>query len=184
MSYPTAAVNTTNADAGTDVPATFRSDVLDAIQKLNQMIAHTSAFAATLLDDANATAARATLGALGASDTIANATNAATAATCTGNAATASNVIGTGQTVQSVTRAMSTTYTNSTGKTIVAYVSIAVNPSTICQAIVGGFSVLGVNVGPSAPSMTMTVTLLVPNGVSYSIINSNSASILGWLELR
>ena len=61
MTYPTAAVNTANADAGTDVPATFRTDVLDAIQKLNQMIAHTSAFAATLLDGVDAAAVRATL---------------------------------------------------------------------------------------------------------------------------
>jgi hypothetical protein len=38
MTWPTVAVNTTNADAGTDSPATFRTDVLDAINKLNQII--------------------------------------------------------------------------------------------------------------------------------------------------
>lgn len=63
MTYPTTAVTTTNLDASTDSPASARSDILDAIQKLNQMIAHTTAFAATLLDDANAATARATLGA-------------------------------------------------------------------------------------------------------------------------
>ena len=63
MVWPTVAVATTNCDAGTDVPATFRTDVLDAITKQNQMIAHVSAFAATLLDDAAAATARATLGA-------------------------------------------------------------------------------------------------------------------------
>ena len=66
MTYPTAAVVTTDMDAGTDSPATARSALLDAVQKLNQMIAHTTAFAATLLDDANAAAARATLGAAAA----------------------------------------------------------------------------------------------------------------------
>lgn len=66
MTYPTAAVTTTNLDAGTDSPATARTDMLDAVQKLNQMIAHTTAFAATLLDDANAATARATLGAAAA----------------------------------------------------------------------------------------------------------------------
>lgn len=72
MTYPTVAVATANLDAGTDSPATARSDLLDAVQKLNQMIAHTTAFAATLLDDANAVAARATLGAAvsGANDDI------------------------------------------------------------------------------------------------------------------
>lgn len=63
MTYPTAVVATANLDAGTDSPATARSDLLDAVQKLNQMIAHTTAFAATLLDDTTAAAARTTLGA-------------------------------------------------------------------------------------------------------------------------
>lgn len=66
MTYPTAAVTTTNLDDGTDSPATARTDMLDAVQKLNQMIAHTTAFAATLLDDANAATALATLGAAAA----------------------------------------------------------------------------------------------------------------------
>jgi len=61
MTMPTAAVVTTNLDAGTDSPASARTDLLDAVQKLNQMIAHISTFAGTLLDDASASAARATL---------------------------------------------------------------------------------------------------------------------------
>ena len=63
MTWPTVAITTTNLDAGTDSPATARADLLDAVTKTNQMIAHVSAFAATVLDDANATAARTTLGA-------------------------------------------------------------------------------------------------------------------------
>ena len=63
MTWPTVAVTTTNTDAGTDSPATARSDLLDALQKLNQIIAHVSSFAATFLDDTSASAARATLGA-------------------------------------------------------------------------------------------------------------------------
>ena len=61
MTYPTAAVTTTNLDASGDSPALARSDILDGIQKLNQMIAHTTAFAATLLDDIDAGTARGTL---------------------------------------------------------------------------------------------------------------------------
>lgn len=39
MTLP-AAVNTSNADAGTDSPAVFRSDVLDLINKFNQLLSH------------------------------------------------------------------------------------------------------------------------------------------------
>lgn len=63
MVWPAANVNTTNADAGTDSPAAFRDDVLDLINKFNQLRAHPSPFINGLLDDIDAAAARATLGA-------------------------------------------------------------------------------------------------------------------------
>ncbi len=40
MTWPTVAVDTTDTDADTDSPLAARQDILDAIQKLNQMIAH------------------------------------------------------------------------------------------------------------------------------------------------
>ena len=61
MTWPTVAVVTTNLDAAADSPASARSDLLDAVQKLNQQIAHVSTFMATVLDDVSDTAARATL---------------------------------------------------------------------------------------------------------------------------
>jgi hypothetical protein len=39
MTFPTTAVNTTNLDASTDSPADARVDILDAVQKLNTIIA-------------------------------------------------------------------------------------------------------------------------------------------------
>lgn len=202
MTYPTAAVNTTNLGASGDSPATARSDILDAINKLNQMIAHTTAFAATLLDDANAATARATLGALGASDTIANATvsascsgNAATATTaaaCSGNAATAttaSNAIGVGQTWQNVTgsRTTSTYYTNSTGRSIQVCAS--------CYATSGvdlytGFEVSGVVVSEfhfvnsTANASIASHSVVVPNGATYRMTTSGSGAYNKWFELR
>lgn len=62
MTWPSADVNTTNADAGTDSPATFRTDVLDLLTKFNQMRNHVSAFMQGLLSSASASAARTTLG--------------------------------------------------------------------------------------------------------------------------
>lgn len=62
MTFPTAAVTTTNLDNNADSPLSARADLLDAVQKLNQIIAHVTAFAATLLDDTDAATARSTLG--------------------------------------------------------------------------------------------------------------------------
>lgn len=72
MTWPAADVGTTNADAGTDSPATARTDLLDLMTKFNQVRSHVSAFIQTLLDDAAASNARATLGAavLGANTDI------------------------------------------------------------------------------------------------------------------
>lgn len=63
MTWPTVPVTTTNLDIGADGPALARTDLLDAVIKENQMMAHVSVFAATVLGDTTATAARATLGA-------------------------------------------------------------------------------------------------------------------------
>jgi len=91
MTWPTVAVDTTDTDAGTDNPATARADLLDAIQKLNQIIAHVSAYFATLLDDANAAGARGTLGSTTVGDALfiaasASAARAALGATSVGDA--------------------------------------------------------------------------------------------------
>jgi hypothetical protein len=39
MTFPTTAVNTTNLDSSADSPASARADILDAVQKLNTIIA-------------------------------------------------------------------------------------------------------------------------------------------------
>ena len=83
MTWPSVDVGTTNADAGTDSPATARTDLLDLMTKFNQVRNHVSAFIQTLLDDAAASNARTTLGAaaLGANADI---TSVATTTTING----------------------------------------------------------------------------------------------------
>jgi hypothetical protein len=92
MTWPTVAVNTTNVDQTTDSPATARTDLLDALQKLNAMIAQVSVFMGGHLADANAAAARTTLGAAasGANSDITSLSNPAIAA-ATATTATAAD---------------------------------------------------------------------------------------------
>ena len=83
MTWPAADVGTTNADAGTDSPATARTDLLDLMTKFNLVRNHVSAFIQTLLDDAAASNARTTLGAA-ASGANADITSVASTTTING----------------------------------------------------------------------------------------------------
>jgi hypothetical protein len=68
MAWPAGAISTANVDATTDDPELAVVQLKAAIDQLNQVIAHVSAFAQGLLDDADAATARATLAALSSAD--------------------------------------------------------------------------------------------------------------------
>lgn len=102
----------------------------------------------------------------------------------TGTAALTSDVIGVSQTWQSVTRAIGTTYTNSTGKPImVAITASCSNGFTVQGLTINGVSVYAgsVNVVGAACGFT----LIVPNGATYvTLTNGGTLTLVTWHELR
>jgi hypothetical protein len=102
--------------------------------------------------------------------------------------ATESVSIGVGQTWSTQSRALATTYTNSTGRPIVALVTfqtVAVNNSYVSFSI-NGTVVSNIGVASAAnPSILMPFTIVIPNGATYRtdrVVGSPTINI--WKELR
>ena len=93
-------------------------------------------------------------------------------------------MLGVGQTWQDVTgsRSAGVTYTNNTGRPIVATVSVddsgSVSPVTV---VVGGVTII--NIEDFGAPGTIPITFVVPIGATYRF-NSNSNPIRAWAELR
>ena len=122
-----------------------------------------TAFARTLLDDANAAAARVTL-------------DVYSKAEADGIA------IGVGQTWQNLTgsRANATNYTNTTGRTIVVVVSEATSGNATFSATVDGVVVAAyASGGPT--SVNTSITFIVPAGGVYRVDGYTAGN---WSELR
>jgi hypothetical protein len=94
--------------------------------------------------------------------------------------------LGVDQTWQSVigSRALGTTYTNSTGKPImVSVVATRINTTTL-TAVVSGVTVAIENGTGAASNAPTTLCFIVPNGATYSVSNSGSTTLSIWAELR
>lgn len=96
-----------------------------------------------------------------------------------------SQTFGVGQTLQDVTasRSIGTTYTNSTGKPIVIYVSTT--GTTTSSGIVGRLN--GADAAYSTrdgSTGTLVLNMVVPAGVTYLVQNINSITGTVWRELR
>jgi hypothetical protein len=127
--------------------------------------------------------------AAGLSTTLAVASGG-TGQTTAANAGSAFGAIGVGQTWQDVTasRALGTTYTNSTGRPIMFSVSATGNGGFIQAVLIGqisGVTVItnGANSGTAGGATYASFTLIVPSGSSYNATNGNGCTLQTWFEL-
>jgi len=96
-----------------------------------------------------------------------------------------SGVIGTGQTWQDVTgsRALGTTYTNSTGKPIHVMVGGTGTPTNIVTPTVAGVALPVHQASATGSNQKMVASFIVPAGATYSVA-MGAGSIEKWVELR
>jgi hypothetical protein len=101
-----------------------------------------------------------------------------------GMLATAASSVGVGQTWQAPSRAIGTTYTNSTGKPIVVTITASCTQGfTVQGLLINGATVYAgsVNVANAA----FGFSLIVPNGATYvTTTNAGTLSLVSWAELR
>lgn len=125
-----------------------------------------------------------TSGAITLSAPAVSGTNTATLPAATGTVALTSDVIGVGQTWQSVTRSIGTTYTNSTGKPIMVAITATCSSGNTVQ----GLTINGVAVYAGAcdvATLGVGFALIVPNGATYvSLTNGGTLTLVSWNELR
>lgn len=95
--------------------------------------------------------------------------------------------IGVGQTWQDVTatRALTTTYTNSTGKPIMVNVRVTVNSVSTMALSVDSIAVAAVR-NDNGSVVSSTLSAIVPDGSTYNVTKSGAGTgtINVWAELR
>jgi hypothetical protein len=92
--------------------------------------------------------------------------------------------VGAGQTWQSVTRAIGTTYTNSTGKPItVAITATCSSGNTVQGLTINGLAVYAGSVNVLGAACGFS--LIIPNGATYvTLTNGGTLTLVTWVELR
>lgn len=81
-----------------------------------------------------------------------------------------------------VSRALGTTYTNTTGRPIAVAVSYTVSAATTAQPVVNGV-IVPCGGGIQAATL-LTANFIVPPGATYNVPSTNYTSGLYWVELR
>lgn len=104
---------------------------------------------------------------------------------CFGQALASMSSLGYGQTWQDVkaSRALATTYYNTTGKPISVNVSVTSTAGSTISATVNGIAIQGMS--QTGTGVQIAMNFLVPPGGSYSVANSGGTpTIANWAELR
>ncbi|WP_354677167.1 hypothetical protein [Cupriavidus plantarum] len=106
-------------------------------------------------------------------------------ATAAAHAARYDQVLGLGQTQQSVTasRAIGTTYTNSTGKPIFVEVQLQLSAGQGMNFQKNGANVQAFGNGGTGAG-GFTAASIVPPGYTYGVTATPGATLIGWYELR
>lgn len=174
----------TNGDPVGGIAATDMEDVW--FDHMQEEIATFVEFAGLVLDPANRSQLLAAVQALFA----AKAGNAAqtfsvAAASSAAHAVRYDQVIGLGQTQQNVTasRAIGTTYTNSTGKPIFVEVQLQLASGQGMNFQKNGANVQAFGNGGSG-SGGFTTASIIPAGYTYGVTATPGATMIGWYELR
>jgi hypothetical protein len=175
MTYPASDVGTTNTDAGTDSPATARTDILDLMTKFNLLRNHISAFMQGHLADASAAAARATLGALTAGDNIgaADATTQTAGNNTTKVATTAFTTTAVANGVAS--KANDSAVVHNTGAESIGGVKTFTSPPVGGNLPKAWCRFDGTLTGTNAPTAGYGVTSVTRNGIGDYTINFTTA---------
>ena len=100
-------------------------------------------------------------------------------------AAVAAALLGVGQVMTNVTasRFKGTTYTNTTGRTMVVFIAILASPGSGAYLYIDG-AFCG-EVGASTDNLRLGAVLIVPSGSTYSInLLAGVVTIESWMELR
>jgi hypothetical protein len=171
MTYPAADVNTTNADASTDSPASARADILDLMQKFNQLRNHISTLWQTTLNRATAALVRTDLGSTTVGDAVFVAASAAAGRTALGAAAS-----GTNADITSISTVTGLGNTTATAIQISTANAVGINKGTALRKldVSGGAMTSAVTVAYSA---TPTIDASLSNLFVVGTLTGNITSI-------
>lgn len=145
MAWPSGAVSTANVDATTDDPELAVVQIKESFDKLNQIIGHVSTFGQSLIDDADATAGRATLG-LGTLATQSGTFSGTSSGTNTGDQTTISGNAGSATVLQTARNINGVSFNGSADITVPAAAGTLTGSVLAAGVTSSSLSVLGATV--------------------------------------